>query len=1032
MSCRKAARSPWALFAIALLVVWGCGRNRENPIDPNFPGSESLNPPTNVRAQGDIGRIVLSWNPIASNNLAGYGVWRATSSTGNYARIRGGLSDSLITTGRTTFVDTTLNISVAKVYFYKVNTVDVLGQSSNLSVFASAEVLEDKRPPGQPSDLSVVTDETTGTVSLSWNPPLLDAGNQELTGLNGYKVFRAKDTEDSFVQIGTLPAAQTTFVDSSDLELNARYFYRVSALDGVANEGARSATASITTTGTGVAVPGNLRTLGKIGEVEVQWNAVSEPNLLGYLLLRSTSTQSAFQPVTSDTLFTTAQTVYVDADVVAGTIYFYRVQAVIQDSERGLVRSESSPFTDGEAINDESAPAAPSDLIVSIDQKNIGTIQLSWTAPTTDSNGGELTGLFAFRVFRSRETSSSFALLTELPATRTSYQDTSVERLTRYFYAVSAVDSSQNVGSRSAAVSVTTLGLAQPRNVQATAGPHEIVIDWTANTEQELTGYEVLRFTDPTQANPDKMVSTVRTTFVDSPLVAGISYIYRVRAVGSGGISSELSGFVSSSAVGFSAPSNLRSVAGPRDITWTQNSEQAVTGYDVLRFSDPSNPVPERTFRTLQTTYVDSPLTSEVTYTYRVRAVGAGGIPGQLSIFVSDSPLGFAAPRSLLASPGPQEILLTWAPSTEQAVTGYRVLRFNDPSDAEPSETFNTVQTVYLDSPLVAGQTYVYRVRAVGSSGIPGQLSNFVSAIPAAKLAAPRNVAVTADVKLATITWSANTETELTGYRVLRYNDAAETGATATFTTLLTTYVDSPLVAGQTYVYRIQALGNGGLVSKLSTFASATIPEDNNAPAAPGVLSAVLSGDTNIQLTWSAPKSDLDGTTLTGLSGYRVYRSQGTGSAGFQVVGNVDSAVVTYLDAGLAQSTTFIYRVSALDASGNESSFSSSVSLTTGSSSGISSPTNVAALALEDPDLGLVVRVTWSAPGGIVEFRVQRQTVGSTSSASFETIVASQNATVFNDTNVERGKTYIYQILSKSGSALSVASDPVVVAVPSQ
>lgn len=940
---RKSTRSPfglWGAFAISFMVLLGCGRDRENPIDPNFPGSESLSPPTNVRAQGNIGRIVLTWNPIASSNLAGYGVWRATSSTGNYTRLRGELSDSLITTGRTTFVDTTLDISNTKIYFYKVNTVDVLRQSSELSLFASAEAQEDKRPPGAPSDLSVVTDEETGNVALSWNPPLTDAGNQELTGINGYKVFRAKDTEDSFVLIGTLPATQTTFTDSSDLELDARYFYRISAQDGDENESARSTSASITTTGTGVAVPANLRTIGKIGEIKVQWGPVSEPNLLGYLLLRSTSTQSTFQPVTGDTLFTTAQTTYVDTEVEPGTVYFYRVQAVIQDPERGLVRSESSPFTDGEAEVDESAPSAPSDLIVSIDEANIGTIQLSWTAPTTDSDGGELTGLASYRVFRSRETSSSFALLDEIPSTQTTYQDTSVELLTRYFYAVSAVDSSENVGSRSVSVSVTTLGLAQPRNVRATAGPQEIVIDWSANSEQELTGYQILRYSDPTDSDPDKMVSTVLTTFVDSPLVTGITYIYRVRAVGAGDISSELSGFVSASSLGFSAP------------------------------------------------------------------------------------------RNVLATPGPQEVILTWSPNTEQAVTGYEVLRYNDPSDAEPAATLATVQTVYLDSPLVAGVTYVYRVRAVGSGGISGQLSTFVSAVPEAKLSTPQNISAYADVKQVTVNWSANSEAELTGYRLLRYNDASEQVASATFTSLLTSYVDSPLVAGQTYVYRVQALGSGGLESELSSFASATVPEDNKAPASPGVLSAVLASDTVIQLTWSAPKTDSDRTELTGLSGYRVYRSEGTGSAGFQLVGTVDSTAVTYADIGLDQSTSFIYRVSAMDASGNESAFSSSVSLTTGSSDEISTPTNVAALSLDDPDLGLVVRVTWSAPSGLTEFRVQRQTVGSTSSDSFETVVASQNDTVFNDTNIERGKTYIYRVLSKSGSAFSEASDPVVVAVP--
>jgi fibronectin type 3 domain-containing protein len=324
---------------------------------------------------------------------------------------------------------------------------------------------------------------------------------------------------------------------------------------------------------------------------------------------------------------------------------------------------------------------------------------------------------------------------------------------------------------------------------------------------------------------------------------------------------------------------------------------------------------------------------------------------------------------------------------------------------------------------------YFYAISAVDSSENVGSRSTPVS-VTTLGLARPRNVRANAGPQEIVIDWSANSEQELTGYEVLRFTDPTQADPEKMVSTVLTTFVDSPLVAGQTYVYRVQALGSGGLESELSNFASATVPVDTDAPASPGVLSAVLISDAVIQLTWSAPKTDADGTALTGLSGYRVYRSEGSGGAGFQFVGSVDSVLVTFADIGLEQATTFIYRVSALDASGNESAFSSSVSLTTGSSDDISAPTNVAALALDDPDLGLVVRVTWSAPSGITEYRVQRQTVGSTSSATFETVVSSQNDTSFNDTNVERGKTYIYRVLSKSGSAFSEASDSVVVAVP--
>ena len=242
------SRRCWAVQAVAGVMAFAallsCGRERNNPIDPNFPGSESLSPPGNVRAAGSIGRIVLTWNPVTSGNLAGYGVWRARTSTGSYSRLPGEVGDSIITTGRNVYVDTTLDLSGNRIYFYRVNTIDVLGQSSELSVFASAEALQDNRPPAQPSDLSAVTDVATGLVTLGWSAPLADANGEELTGLVGYRVFRAKNTQDAFVLIDSLASGETSYTDQSTLELDAQYFYKVSAIDKEGNESGRSGAAS--------------------------------------------------------------------------------------------------------------------------------------------------------------------------------------------------------------------------------------------------------------------------------------------------------------------------------------------------------------------------------------------------------------------------------------------------------------------------------------------------------------------------------------------------------------------------------------------------------------------------------------------------------------------------------------------------------------------------------------------------------------------------------------------------------------------
>ncbi|MCZ6636124.1 MAG: hypothetical protein O7G87_22225 [bacterium] len=939
---------------VVLLAMWSCGRERVNPIDPNFGGSESLSPPTNIRATGDIGQIALTWNPVASTTLKGYGVFRSTSSTGDYVQLRGESTELGVTTGQTTFVDTTLNLSTAKIYFYKLNTIDTEGRISELSIFVSAEALEDKRPPGTPTNLSAVADEVTSNVTLTWTAPLTDANTQPLTGLNEFKVFRSKDSQDSFILIGTVSGDSTSFVDRSSLEQDAVYFYRVSAQDKEANEGGRSQPASITLATTAAApTPTGVRVTSGVGEVTVTWNPVDEANLLGYLVLRSTSTQEAFTPVTSDTLFTTGQTEYVDKDVRADQVYFYRIQAVVQDPEKGLVRGEASTFVDGTTLSigiptglnaaegigevtvnwnavdepnligylvlrslstqaafvpvtsdtifttgqtqyidqnvqpdqvyfykiqtvvqdpdrgivrgeasgfidgkslaDQNPPAAPSDLIVTLDDNNFRLIQLNWTAPTQDSNGGDLTSLASFQVFRSRESSSSFSLLTTLAATQTAFQDTSVELLTNYFYAISAVDSVGNVGPRSQSVSVTTKGLAVPSNLAATDGIQKITLNWSANSEPELTGYEILRYNEPTNVNPNA--------------------------------------------------------------------------------------------------------------------------------------------------------------------------------------TFSSVLTTYVDTPVVADQTFVYRIRAVGTNSISSELSTFVSATaeaPAPVLAAPTNVSATADIGRITLSWSANSETELIGYQVLRFTSPEETTANMTFNTVQTTLVDSPLAEGVVWVYRVRALGTGSAQSDLSLFASAQVPIDSRAPGTPSALSATLRSSSTIRLLWSAPKTDANGQDLSGLSGFIIYRATGSSSSGFEAVTQVDSTRRSYEDGNLEFNTAYLYQISAVDANGNEGSRTGSVSQTTSTQgSSIAAPTNVTATYVaasgNNPQK---VTLTWTNPSAFDSFLIQRAEVGQSSTVTFFTIELAQSSSPYDDETISSSKTYVYRISANSSGQISDPSDVAVVVIP--
>jgi chitodextrinase len=113
------------------------------------------------------------------------------------------------------------------------------------------------------------------------------------------------------------------------------------------------------------------------------------------------------------------------------------------------------------------------------------------------------------------------------------------------------------------------------------------------------------------------------------------------------------------------------------------------------------------------------------------------------------------------------------------------------------------------------------------------------------------------------------------------------------------------------------------------------IANDNTAPSTPANLSGLSSGFTQAQLSWDASTDD------TGVAGYHIWRN------GSQI-GSVTTTAFT--DTGLTSGATYTYAISAYDASGNESSQTSPISVTTDSDTeapavSISAPSNGASIS---------------------------------------------------------------------------------------
>ncbi|MEQ1545104.1 DUF4082 domain-containing protein [Methyloglobulus sp.] len=174
------------------------------------------------------------------------------------------------------------------------------------------------------------------------------------------------------------------------------------------------------------------------------------------------------------------------------------------------------------------------------------------------------------------------------------------------------------------------------------------------------------------------------------------------------------------------------------------------------------------------------------------------------------------------------------------------------------------------------------------------------------------------------LTWTASTDNiAVTGYRVERCQGAGCTNFVQVATSATTSFGDTLLTAGTTYLYRVRAADAAGNLSAYSAVATQTtsVGSDTTPPTVPTGLNAAATGSNQIGLAWTAS------TDNVAVTGYRVERCQGAGCTNFAQVAT--STTTSFGNTLLTAGTTYLYRVQATDAAGNLSAYSAVVSQTT-------------------------------------------------------------------------------------------------------
>ena len=440
---------------------------------------------------------------------------------------------------------------------------------------------------------------------------------------------------------------------------------------------------------------------------------------------------------------------------------------------------------------------------------------------------------------------------------------------------------------------------AEPTGLFATATHGQVVLTWDDPGDDSITGYLVLR-ADTVDGAPGEFAAiapdtgSIGTAYTDTTVEPERSYVYRVRAISPQGLSGPSPDLQVDTPTppdpADLAPANLAAelVDGGVSLSWDAPAEDAgpVTGYEVLRArgedelttiaADTGNTTTAHTDET-----ADAPGES---YAYRVKAL-RGEEKSQASneavVQLPDPPS--SAPGGLTAQYGSSGVVLAWnAPAEDAAsVTGYEILRAEGDGERTilVADTGNTA-TTYTDATATqASATYAYRVRAI-RDGERGQDSN--EARVQLPPSAPQWVVNSAAHDSVVLIWNDPQDNTITGYRILRREQAADDPGE--FVVLIedtgsvtTTYTDADVAPSTSYTYRVQAINPQGAGEP-----SRDVPVDT--PAVPERLRTLpaetkqLDG-TSDEATVSEPEGE-DFPSSTATRGYVAIGESATGEIG--------------------------------------------------------------------------------------------------------------------------------------------------------
>jgi fibronectin type 3 domain-containing protein len=951
-------------------------------------------------------QLNLSWSANSEQDLNHYNVYRGTVP---------GFSVNPITD--TPLAQPTTNsysdngLTESTTYYYRVAGVDNSGNISVLSDEASGTTT-DSTAPSKVLALAAIP-FSSNRIDLSWT------ANSE-PDLGHYNIYRATTAGFVVNPAADTPLAQpttNTFSDTAGLVESTTYYYRVAAVDNAVNIGPLSdeTFASTGDSNAPAKVSGLTATAVGSNRIDLGWTTNNEPDLNHYNVYRGTTAGFVVDAGT-DSPSPLAQPVansYSDSSVVDSTTYYYKVAAVDNSGNIGILSDEAST-----TAGDSTAPNKVIGLTVT--PFSSSRLDLAWTANSEPD-------LDHYNVYRGTSIGFPVNPTTDTPLAQpntNSYSDTNgLVESTTYYYKVAAVDNAGNIGILSDEVSSSTGDSTAPAKVVGlsvtTISSSQLDLAWTANTEPDMAHYNVYRGTTAgftvNLGSDTPLAQPVVNSYSDtSGLTESTTYFYKVAAVDNAGnigiLSNESSGIPGGVFYDVPSPGNKTGGSAIYSGTSTRLGEAVLNPSSALigkrlrawkvrlkKSGSPSGLVLARVRRsddtvvttfnesidstTLGTAFAEYTFTLTNPYTIQNKdmiLIEYGGpasvqldtwsvdkfdgsltgrtrydgtkytnglnedIVGTMSsvapVIIDTTPPSKVTGLTVTPLSGSQ-LNLNWTANQEPDLNHYNIYRsitsgfqVNTSTDT-PIGQPNT--NSYNDNNGLSESTkYYYRIAAVDNTGNIGTLSDEKSGTTLDSIAPAKVLGLVVTTVSSTrldLSWTANSESDLSYYMIYR---STTPGFAVNFTSDLpiaqpttNSYSNIEGLSPSTaYYYRVVAVDSSGNIGELSDEGTATTSAAEGDVTPPSKVTGLTASNitaNSLDLTWTAnTESDLDH--------YNVYR--GT-TAGFLVNSSTvplgQTTTNNYSDTGLSQSTTYYYRVVAVDTSQNKGSISDEVSATT-------------------------------------------------------------------------------------------------------